>query len=144
MSEIPPINVEPSAAVAEDHPADALDKTKAVLIALLKANGIARVTAEYDGGGDSGQINAITAQNEAGQPIDVSALGPFSHGERTFDTIHEFIDEFAWDCIEASEHSGFFNNEGGYGEFKFDVATGRVWMEHTDFITDSVYSETEF
>ena len=43
--------------------------TKAKLFDLLQAAGIARVTVAFDGQGDSGQIEDISAFSEANKPI---------------------------------------------------------------------------
>ncbi|MGS1053287.1 DUF6878 family protein [Burkholderia glumae] len=40
-------------------------------------------------------------------------------------------------------HPGFENNDGGSGEVYFEVDSMRVWIEHRDYYTESIYSENE-
>ena len=58
------------------------------------------------------------------------------------ETLRSYLDTFTWEKIE-DEESGFYNNEGGYGEIIFDVAERTIKMEHNNYIQETVYSEHE-
>ena len=102
--------------------------------------GIATVTAVYDGEGDSGQIDSITAHGADGteRPLE----GDILVGDQPPEAIHEALDAFFWDCLTAY-HDGFENNDGGYGEITIDVATASVTIEHNQRFTDIDSSSQE-
>jgi len=112
------------------HPAN-----KAALIQALAASGITAVIVTFDGGGDSGQIEWIVAR--AGDadaelpdtPVEL-ARTEFHDEEirRTIAPLPAAIETFCYDMLE-SKHGGWENNEGGFGEFIFDVPAGAVTFD---------------
>ena len=87
----------------------------------------------YSGSGDSGQTDDMTTI-----PAKLSGLLDEQLNEK--ETLRSYLDTFTWEKIE-DEESGFYNNEGGYGEIIFDVAERTIKMEHNNYIQETVYSE---
>lgn len=113
---------------------------KDFLFERLAALGIATVTAEYDGEGDSGQINDIEAFTAGNAPVDLSNTGtftfPFYDGcdPIHFNSLHDFVDTLCWELLELY-HAGFENNDGGFGTFTFTVADKQAMLTHNDRYT---------
>lgn len=116
------------------------DPKRATLIAALKAAAVADVTISYDGYGDEGQIESITAHNAEGLEIDLKAL-PSNPGEPC-GPLEDLVDDYAWHLIEA-HHDGFENNQGTYGEVAIDVVNDAITIDHNDRYIDSVNTTTE-
>jgi hypothetical protein len=91
-------------AVAADVPAAPLPDA---LRRRLTGRGITRVTARFDGCGDSGQVEELTAEP------DPAALD---------DPLAQALEDFLLGLLPG----GWEINEGGYGELAVDVATGRA------------------
>lgn len=119
---------------------------------------ITHVKVDWSGGGDSGQVDSITAMDgEQGNEIDLE-----KSGTREIDVIKEesidsgkkdkngapkyirvkkvvketknlsqIIEDFAYDLWEHFGQGGWYNNEGGYGdmEFTWDKKT-KQWTIH--------------
>jgi hypothetical protein len=95
------------------------------------------VVAAYDGEGDSGQINDITATAADESEVSLEGLpcGP--------DTLlADELDDFAWQCLGAY-HGGFENNDGGYGDVTIDVTEGKVYIDHNDRFVDVTNTTSE-
>jgi hypothetical protein len=126
---------------------DLLQAAKPVLIAALASIGVAKVEVEYDGEGDSGQINSTFGFNDRGETVDLCKPHPVSIGQGDrpshYDSVEEFIEDFAWDLLEQY-HAGFVNNDGGFGRVTIDVADARITLDHNDRVVESVNTETEF
>jgi hypothetical protein len=75
----------------------------------LAALEITTVTARFDGYGDSGQMEEINIDTE-------------SESANLDDDLVDALDDFLMEQIPG----GWENNEGGFGEFSVDVATGTV------------------
>ena len=123
---------------------------KAALFEALASAGITTVIVQFDGCGDSGQVESIEAkigenpstcptrqieiaQAQWGNPeIERSVLlDPGSHRAIAY----EFLEE---------THAGWENNEGAYGEFTFDVAARTITLDYNERITDTDYSQHVF
>lgn len=104
-------------------------ETGARLTATLIGAGVAHVVAEYDGCGDSGQIDTIEFLDAARQPC--AALP---------DGVEREVEDFLYDLLEA-RHGGWENNDGACGTFTWDLAQDALDHEHkarfTDFDTSS-------
>lgn len=124
---------------------DGLSAKKAHLLAILKANNIKDVVVSYDGEGDSGQIQDYQATDTSGNPIDLARHGPLTQPNDTpsqFSSLCNLIEEFCWDVLDAF-HAGFENNDGGFGEFAFDVECGTVELSHNDRFVDVNHTSME-
>ena len=107
--------------------------TNKELIQLLSGLKIKRITVQYSGSGDSGQTD----------DIDVEPSGRANLLDENFDdkeTIREALDRICWSAIE-DEQSGFYNNEGGFGELVIDVDEKTIQLNHTNYIQETDYSE---
>jgi len=102
-------------------------EVRAALFAQLRALGVTEVTAEYEGYGDSGNVEGITLQpTETALPSDLSSQ----------------LDDFAW-AFAYQQHPGFENNEGGYGTLTWDLAKDSIDLDHADRFVDSTHSYHE-
>lgn len=111
---------------------------KACLFEVLAAAGISSVLVQFDGGGDSGQIESVEAfagDAPADLPgVDVAMIIPLADGMDTRSEttpIADAIESLAFDLLTAT-HAGWENNDGAYGEFRFDVAAGTISLDHND------------
>lgn len=122
-------------------------RTKAALFEALAQVGITTVLVEFDGYGDSGQIEHISAH--AGPDIAVSlpesnveiARVDYSSLEIVRQTlsVKEAIEQLAYDFLEET-HGGWENNEGAYGDFLFDVVERTITLNYNERIETSEYT----
>lgn len=116
----------------EKRAADLIPLNKANLFTALAAAGITHVCVAFDGYGDSGQIEGVTAKSgeaDAALPSTDVEIASTSFGSETI-TRHsaplaDAIESFCYDLLE-SHHGGWENNEGAYGDITFDVAADRI------------------
>lgn len=94
---------------------------------------ITKLVVHYSGSGDSGQTDDVTIE-----PSGRSDL--LDETMESGKSIRDAVDEFAWEGIENHE-SGFYNNEGGYGEIIFDVKDKNITMAHNNYIQETQYEE---
>ena len=83
------------------------------LVDQLRQLGVERVTAEYDGCGDSGQVD----HPHFGSEMASADLAPA-------------IQELFYEVLEEY-HGGWELNEGSYGLFTWEVLTDRINLLHT-------------
>ena len=117
--------------------------------ALIKA-GVTTVTVEFDGEGDSGQIESVTACIGDKQtklpnvPITVRHVSWNSQDTTTVDTpLPEAIKDLCYDYL-SQEHGGWENNDGAFGTFSFDVAAKTIALEFNGRFTDTFTSNHNF
>ncbi|MDO7837326.1 hypothetical protein Q4610_19965 [Sphingobium sp. HBC34] len=128
--------------------AEELVGLKASLFDFLQAKSIILVTVDFDGSGDSGQIEdmfAFDAQGEVALPEDkLSVAGANSPADGDADErgrVKDVIETLAYDLLEG-EHGGWENNEGAYGEFRFDVTERIITLGYHERMMATEYSET--
>lgn len=118
--------------------------TKAALFAVLAKAGIATVIVQFDGAGDSGQIESVDAVDANGAPrplpstmvtMSRAVWGDNQPQLRTLPAA-EAIETFAYDLL-GEVHGGWEINDGAYGSLKFDVGTGEVRLECNVRFTDA-------
>ena len=97
------------------------------LLPLLRSLGIAQVTAEYEGYGDSGNIEDVTVQ-----PAGIALP----------DDLCTKLGDFAW-SVAYHQHPGFENNEGGYGTLTWDVTADSIALDHADRHVECSHSRDE-
>ena len=115
---------------------------KAVLFDALAPAGITLINVEFDGEGDSGQINSVCALagDQQGQlPATKLTIHQLRWGE-TESTPSEFtveaaIEALCYDYLEQ-KHGGWENNDGGHGEFIIDVFARTISLEFYARYTD--------
>lgn len=106
------------------------------LFAALKMYGIKSIRAEYDGSGDSGDINYFHCDPEKREEMLDEPLG------ETGKTLKETLEQICWDGLEAEE-GGWEINEGSYGTIEFDVKEQTIKMDHNERVVETVNREHE-
>ncbi|APX26374.1 MULTISPECIES: DUF6878 family protein [Salipiger] len=124
---------------------------KKVLFDVLAAADIAQVIVAFDGYGDSGQIEDVSALS-GGKNVDLHkgqiSLSRASWGtdevtEHSM-TIEEAVEQLAYDFL-AETHPGWENNDGAYcGEFTFDVKSRVITLDHNERYTATESYEHTF
>ena len=119
--------------------ADLRPRNKAALFDVLARAGIATVTIDFDGFGDSGQIERIEARDAAGEavalPQDTLTLVAPGHDAtcvtRGIVPPAEAIEALCYELLEET-HAGWETNEGAYGVFVFDAVGRTISLEHNE------------
>lgn len=123
---------------------------KSALFAVLTKAGITTVTVQFDGYGDSGQVEEIAAHrgDDAAELPDttieiVSAVwgGDEVRGQNC--SVTEAIETMAYDFL-GQTHGGWENNDGAYGEFTFNVAGGTISLDYNERYTTTESYSHEF
>ena len=139
-----------SLAKYQDHArraAEAWPANKAALFDALARAGITSVIVNFDGYGDSGQIEQVevragdaTAELPAHQIEFVDpVLGDPQKVERSTHTLSDAIETLVYAFLEQS-HSGWEDNDGAYGDFTFDVGNRTITLDYNERYTESDYS----
>jgi hypothetical protein len=123
---------------------------KAALFDALASAGITTVVVEFDGGGDSGQVESIEARIGE-DPVDLpdakieiaQALWGSPNIERSAFSMRDAIEQIAYDFLEET-HYGWENNDGAYGEFTIDVAERLITLDFNERISEAIYSQHVF
>lgn len=87
--------------------------SRAEVLEQLRELGVERVTAEYDGCGDSGQVD-----------------DPHFGSEKASGVLAAAVQELFYEVLEEL-HGGWELNEGSYGLFTWDVGTDGINLLHT-------------
>lgn len=128
--------------VAEARPAN-----KAALFDALAQAGITKVVVNFDGYGDSGQVERVDVQAgeaEAKLPEDQIELIAPVYGdpekvERSTHTISDAIETLVYAFLEET-HDGWEDNDGAYGDFTFDVGNRTITLDYNGRYTESYYA----
>lgn len=99
-----------------------------VVLIVLKDKGVSTMTVDFNGGGDSGEIEDITFKDIKGDIIDITDIGG---------TLYDQATEVAYCMLEGIED--WWNNEGGYGTLLVDLEEGSYEIEVNIRITDTEY-----
>ncbi len=128
----------------EQRERERLPAAKQALLKALSRTRAARVTIEYDGEGDTGQIGDIVGRSAAGNPVKLTGQVSLDLDGQPADypTLEEAIEAFAWALLRAY-HGGFEDNDGGFGKIVIDVSGNAVRIEHNWRICSSEYTEAE-
>jgi hypothetical protein len=113
------------------------------LLTFLASAGITRVIVIFDGCGDSGQIEDVTAfrgDEQADLPNGTVEISMLRHGadepvSNVFSAA-EAIEDLAYDLLRQT-HCGWENNDGAYGEFIFDVTAVTISLDYNERFTSS-------
>lgn len=122
--------------------ADATELNKQAVFAALRARAIATVSVRFNGEGDSGQIETITAFSDGttvalqATPVDICHASWEGKLISSQIRLEEAIEELCFDYL-SQEHGGWENNDGGQGEFTFRVEDTSIDLEFQQFYTDS-------
>ena len=121
------------------------------IFALLRKNGVETVDAYYDGQGDSGQIESITAIGRDKQIVDLGGIQTsIQKTSRVWDsknrswkeipsadtkTLMEALDDIFYGALEKRQ-PGWEINDGAFGNFIMDIAAQTITWEHNSRFTD--------
>jgi len=123
---------------------------KTALFDALAAADITKVIVTFDGYGDSGQVEDISALS-GGETVDLptgeitiarTAWGAEDITEHDMMVEHA-VEQLAYDFL-AETHPGWENNDGAYGEFVFDVAERTITLDHNERYTATETYEHTF
>lgn len=126
-------------------------ENKAVLFEALGQAGVTTVFVEFDGYGDSGQIEDISAHAGPDIAVDLPACNveiarveyrSLEIVRETF-TVKEAIERLTYDFLEET-HSGWEDSQGAYGDFLFDVAKRTIMLNYNERIEASEYTQHVF
>ena len=119
---------------------------KAALFDALAAAGITTVLVNFDGCGDSGQVEMIEARTGdddcALRAVEVeiaSANWGSTTIYRQFRPVRQAIETLVYDVLSES-HDGWENNDGACGEFTFDVAERTITLDYNERHMESDHS----
>ena len=125
---------------------EVLPANKTALFDALAAAGITTVIVNFDGCGDSGQIEMIEAK--AGDDVIplptvqieiASAVWGSATIDRQTRPVEEAIERLAYDVLNQN-HAGWENNDGAYGEYTFDVAERTITLDYNERHMESDHS----
>lgn len=117
-------------------------QNRAALFDALVGLGVTAVAVEFDGGGDEGQIEAITFyRNEDKLPepdvqVEFRKLAPAGETEAVDLSLADAVETVTYDLLEQA-HMGWENGEGGYGDFRFEVGPRTVALSLNARFVDS-------
>ncbi len=126
-------------------------ENKATLFEALARVGITTVLVEFDGYGDSGQIEDVSAHagpdvavNLPQSNVDIAQVecGSLKIVRQTL-SVKEAIETLAYDLLEKT-HGGWENNQGAYGDFLFAVAERTITLNYNERIETSEYTQHVF
>lgn len=149
----PTFDAEAWLAKERDHTARAASvrpQNKTVLFDALARHGITTVTVEFDGYGDSGQIEdiAVTAGDQPAALPDETI--PLARAEwdvpgivHVTHSVREAIETLVYDLLQQT-HAGWENSDGAYGDITFDVTERTITLDYNERHMESDYSQHVF
>jgi len=123
---------------------------KAVVFDALAATHLTRITVEFDGEGDSGQIEEITGYaGDLASAIPSTTLTLHQAAQNRDDprttevSLGAAIETLCYDYLSQT-HGGWENNDGACGTFEFDVRKRTIRLDFNARFTDSTNSSHHF
>jgi hypothetical protein len=123
---------------------------KPLVFDALAAAGLTLVEVEFDGEGDSGQIEGVYAYaGDARAELPESSLTLHQVAQNKTDprtttvSLHDAIETLCYDYLSQA-HGGWENNDGAYGKFEFDVGSRSIRLDFNERFTDSTHHSHEF
>lgn len=111
-------------------------RAKAAFCPILAAHGIVRVSIDYDGEGDEGQVHTITAFAADNTIVELPQVDCERHqthfcGQVSVDIarLSDVLDTFAYEAL-AMFHQGWENGNGACGKITIDVASQAASLDH--------------
>lgn len=102
-------------------------ETRAALLSELRALGVTRIEVQYEGYGDSGNVEDVLVS-----PDTITLT----------EEMRRRVEDFGWDFAYALS-PGFENNEGGYGELTWALATDKIDVSHSNRYIETNTTEHE-
>lgn len=141
-----------------------LTETKKAILKMLCGFGVTSITASFDGGGDSGQVNEITYVTTHGHndhvrslqlPSEVIEVVRADLKKRVKEDPHIYIDRneswsksvddlveyMVYDALEQSP-GDWINNDGGFGEVYITPSEGRIYVDMN--YRETIYSNAPY
>jgi hypothetical protein len=112
-----------------------LSTLKDALLKELASAGVVTVTVEYNGEGDSGQLESIFIEDGNEHRLEILDQEPWREPRIQ-------IENFVWEVLGAC-HDGFEINDGGYGVLSIDVKARTIELDHNDRVIESLNTQTE-
>jgi hypothetical protein len=115
-------------------------ENQAAIFDALAAVGIVSLSVNFDGYGDSGQIESVTAINTDGEidlpEVSIAYASPASADaddpvDRQQTPLAEAIEALCYDLLRQT-NAGWENNDGAFGDFTLDVAARTISLDHND------------
>src|ERR1700691_5094056 len=123
---------------------------KPLVFDALAAANLTLVEVEFDGEGDSGQIEGIYAYaGDARAELPESSLTLHQAAQNKGDprttnvSLHDAIETLCYDYLSQT-HGGWENNDGAYGTFGFDVRERCIRLDFNERFTDSTHHSHDF
>lgn len=148
--------IDPTSWLAHDNEYEKLSESirpvnKTTLFDVLGQTGIATVLVQFDGYGDSGQIEDISAHANPDTAVNLPEgnieIARIQWGDRDIRrqtlSVRDAIEQLAYDLLEET-HGGWENNEGAYGDFLFDVPSRTITLNYNERVETSEYTQHVF
>jgi hypothetical protein len=133
-----PSEQQPSASAQIDTATSPFERNKAALFDALEASGITQVLLTFDGYGDSGQVENISAKkgdNNVEMPTAtierIDAGWCPSETIRSSSSVASAVETLAYDVLGMT-HCNWPNDEGAYGDIVFDVAERAITLDYNE------------
>ena len=101
--------------------------TRVALLSELRAVGVTKIEVQYEGYGDSGNIEDVVVTPDT---ISLS------------EELRRRVEDFGWDFAYALS-PGFENNEGGYGELTWAIEADKIDVSHSNRYIETETTEHE-
>ena len=101
--------------------------TRVALLSELRAVGVTKIEVQYEGYGDSGNIEDVVVTPDT---ISLS------------EELRRRVEDFGWDFAYVLSF-GFENNEGGYGELTWVLETDKIDVSHSNRYIETKTTEHE-
>ena len=101
--------------------------TRVALLSELRAVGVTKIEVQYEGYGDSGNIEDVVVTPDT---ISLS------------EELRRRVEDFGWDFAYALS-PGFENNEGGYGELTWVLEVDKIDVSHSTRYVETDTTEHE-
>ena len=102
-------------------------ETRAALLTELRGLGVTGLDVQYEGYGDSGNVEDVTPS-----PLAIKLESE----------VNRRVEDFAWDFAYAL-NPGFENNEGGYGSLEWNLQNDKITISHSNRYVESDTTEYE-
>jgi hypothetical protein len=102
-------------------------ETRAALLSELRAIGVTSIEVQYEGYGDSGNVEDVVVAPDT-VPLT--------------DDLRCRVEDFGWDFAYALS-PGFENNEGGYGELTWALEADKIDVSHSNRYIETNTTEHE-
>ena len=102
------------------------DLKNSEVILTLKDLGVDKVTIQYSGSGDSGDIDNVTYYNKAGEVVEI---------EGEYEDVHNKLQDYAH--ILLNDIEDWWNNDGGHGILNMFISLNTYSIENHIYFTET-------